>query len=281
MPTAAKRRAAFKALHEKGRAFLMPNPFDIGTARMLDGLRFDAMATSSAGYAWTQGVKDAEGLITRDDALGHAADIIAATSVPVNGDLENGFGDSPDDVVATVKGAIEVGLAGCSIEDYTTDPKHPYYDLELAVERIKAAVDAKNRLAPDFVLTARSEGPVQTQHELDETIKRLNAFAEAGADCVYAPELKEKEQIAAVLAAVKAPMNVLAGRKNFHLTRKELGDMGVTRVSIGAGLARLAYRAFIAAAEDMKDGGTFGCFDRTETMPEGIPDFESFMKTRP
>ncbi len=149
MPTAAKRRAAFKALHEKGRAFLMPNPFDIGTARILDGLRFDAMATSSAGYAWTQGVKDAEGLITRDDALGHAADIIAATSVPVNGDLENGFGDSPDDVVATVKGAIEVGLAGCSIEDYTTDPKHPYYDLELAVERIKAAVDAKNRLAPD------------------------------------------------------------------------------------------------------------------------------------
>ena len=212
MPTAAKRRAAFKALHEKGRAFLMPNPFDIGTARILDGLRFDAMATSSAGYAWTQGVKDAEGLITRDDALGHAADIIAATSVPVNGDLENGFGDSPDDVVATVKGAIEVGLAGCSIEDYTTDPKHPYYDLELAVERIKAAVDAKNRLAPDFVLTARSEGPVQTQHELDETIKRLNAFAEAGADCVYAPELKDKEQIAAVLAAVKAPMNVLAGR---------------------------------------------------------------------
>lgn len=277
MLTAASRRAAFKALHENGRAFLMPNPFDIGSARVLDGMRFDALATSSAGYAWTQGVRDAEGLISRDDALGHAADIISATSLPVNGDLENGFGHSPEEVVETVKGAIEVGLAGCSIEDYTTNPQDPIYPLEEAVERIKAAVDAKNRLATDFVLTARSEGPVKTQHELDETIKRLNAFVEAGADCVYAPQLKEKDQISAVLAAVKAPMNVLAGRKNFHLTRKELADMGVARVSIGAGLARIALGAFVAAAEDMKDGGAFGCFDRAQ----GMSDFEAFMKARP
>jgi len=277
MQSAANRRAAFKALHENGRAFLMPNPFDIGSARILDGMRFDALATSSAGYAWTQGVRDAEGLIVRDDALGHAADIISATSLPVNGDLENGFGHSPEEVVETVKGAIEVGLAGCSIEDYTTDPQNPYYSLEEAVERIKAAVDAKNRLAPDFVLTARSEGPVRTQYELEETIKRLNAFVEVGADCIYAPELKEKDQIVAVLAAVKAPMNILAGRKNFHLTRKELADMGVARVSIGAGLARIALGAFVAAAEDMKDGGAFGCFDRAQ----GMSDFESFMKARP
>ncbi|WP_305986517.1 oxaloacetate decarboxylase [Roseibium sp. MMSF_3544] len=277
MQSAANRRAAFKALHENGRAFLMPNPFDIGSARILDGMRFDALATSSAGYAWTQGVRDAEGLIGRDDALGHAADIISATSLPVNGDLENGFGHSPEEVVETVKGAIEVGLAGCSIEDYTTDPQNPYYSLEEAVERIKAAVDAKNRLAPDFVLTARSEGPVRTQYELEETIKRLNAFVEVGADCIYAPELKEKDQIVAVLAAVKAPMNILAGRKNFHLTRKELADMGVARVSIGAGLARIALGAFVAAAEDMKDGGAFGCFDRAQ----GMSDFESFMKARP
>ena len=277
MLTAASRRAAFKALHENGRAFLMPNPFDIGSARILNGMRFDALATSSAGYAWTQGVRDAEGLISRDDALSHAADIISATSLPVNGDLENGFGHSPDDVVETVKGAIEVGLAGCSIEDYTTDPQDPYYPLDAAVERIRAAVDAKNRIAPDFVLTARSEGPVKTQHELDETIKRLNAFVEAGADCVYAPQLMEKGQISTVLAAVKAPMNVLAGRKNFHLTRKELADMGVARVSIGAGLARIALGAFVAAAEDMKDGGSFGCFDRAQ----GMSDFEAFMKARP
>ncbi len=277
MQTAADRRAGFKALHEKGRAFLMPNPFDIGSARILDGMRFDALATSSAGYAWTQGVRDAEGLITRDAALSHAADIISATSLPVNGDLENGFGDSPEDVVATVKGAIEVGLAGCSIEDYTTQPNNPYYPLDEAVERIRAAVDAKNRVAPDFVLTARSEGPVKTQHELDETIKRLNAFIAVGADCVYAPQLKDKDQIAAVLSAVDAPMNVLAGRKNFHLTRKELADMGVARVSIGPGLARIALGAFVAAAEDMKDGGAFGCFDRAQ----GMSDFESFMKARP
>lgn len=277
MQTAANRRAAFKALHETGRAFLMPNPFDIGSARVLDGLRFDALATSSAGYAWTQGVRDAEGLIGRDDALGHAADIIGATNLPVNGDLENGFGHSPEAVVETVQGAIEVGLSGCSIEDYTTDPQSPYYPLDEAVERIRAAVDAKNRIAPDFVLTARSEGPVKTQHELEETIARLNAFVAAGADCIYAPQLKDKDQISAVLSAVNAPLNVLAGRKNFHLTRKELADMGVARVSIGAGLARIALGAFVAAAEDMKDGGAFGCFDRAQ----GMSDFESFMKARP
>lgn len=276
MPTIEDRRAAFKALHEDRRAFLMPNPFDIGTARILDGLRFDALATSSAGYAWTQGVQDAEGMISREAALAHAADIIGASSLPVNGDLENGFGDSPEDVAETVKGAIEVGLAGCSIEDYTTRPNDPYYSLDVAVDRIKAAVETKKRLAPDFVLTARSEGPVQTQHEFDETIKRLNAFVAAGADCVYAPQLKDKEQIAKVLSSIAAPLNVLAGRKNFHLTRKELGDMGVARVSIGAGLARIAYGAFTAAAEDMKDSGAFGSFDRAQ----GTHDFEDFLKSR-
>lgn len=274
MRSAAERRTAFKALHDGGRAFLMPNPFDIGTARILDGMRFEALATSSAGYAWTRGVKDAEGLISREDALAHAADIIGATDLPVNGDLENGFGDSPEAVVETVKGAIEVGLAGCSIEDYTADPNRPYYPLDEAVERIKAAADLRNRLAPDFVLTARSEGPVRTQHELDRTVTRLKAFAAAGADCVYAPELKDRDQIAAVLAGVGAPLNILAGRKQFHLTRKELADLGVARVSIGSGLARIALGAFFAAAEDMKDGGSFGCFERAE----GFAEFDAFMR---
>jgi 2-methylisocitrate lyase-like PEP mutase family enzyme len=279
MVTAAQRRSAFKALHETRKAFLMPNPFDIGSARILDGMRFDAIATSSAGFAWAQGVKDAEGLVTRDEALAHAADIISVTSLPVNGDLENGFGDSPDDVVATVKGAIEVGLAGCSIEDYSQDPQHPYYALDLAVERIKAASDFIAREAPDFVLTARSEGPVKTDHELEMTIKRLKAFADAGADCVYAPMLTDKTQITRVLNEVDAPLNILAGRKSFHLTRKELADIGVARISIGAGLARLAYSTFTAAAEDMKDGGSFGCFDREETAETPV-NFEDFMKAR-
>lgn len=277
MPKIASRRAKFKALHEARNAFLMPNPFDIGTTRILDGLRFEALATTSAGHAFTIGCKDAEGWITRDSALAHAADIISATSLPVNGDLENGFGDDPEDVAETIRGAIDVGLAGCSIEDYTTDANDPFYPLDLAVERIKAAVDVRNRLAPDFVLTARSEGPVHSDHHLEQTIKRLNAFKTAGADCVYAPELVQKDHIQAVLAAVDAPLNVLGGRKKFHMTRKELGDMGVARVSIGAGLARIAYGAFIAAAEDMKDGGSFGCFDRA-TRSE---DFDLFLKARP
>lgn len=275
MQTTKDRRAAFKALHEKGAAFLMPNPFDAGSARILDGMRFDALATSSAGYAWTKGVRDAEGLIGREDALAHAQEIIAATSVPINGDLENGFGDSPEDVVETVRGAIEIGLAGCSIEDKTTNPQHSYYSHEAAVERIRAAVDLKKRLAPDFVLTARSEAPISTPQDLDETIRRLLAFEQAGADCVYAPRLKQRDQISKVLAEVKTPLNVLAGRQSFQMTRKELADMGVARVSVGAGLARIALGAVFAAAEDMKHGGAFGCFDRAQSMRE----FQPFMKS--
>lgn len=279
MLTAAQKRKTFKDLHQRGNAFLMPNPFDIGTARILDGMRFDAMATSSAGFAWTRGVRDAEGLISRDTALAHAAEIISVTSLPVNGDLENGFGDTPEDVAETVKGAIEVGLAGCSIEDYSQDPKAPFYPLELAIERIKAAMDIKNRLAPDFVLTARSEGPVGSAFELAETIKRLNAFADAGAECVYAPELKDKSQIEKVLSEVTAPLNILGGRRDFHLTRKELGALGVARISIGSGLARAAYDAFTDAAESMKDSGSFGCFDRIDTAETPV-NFEDFMKFR-
>ncbi|WP_422020398.1 isocitrate lyase/PEP mutase family protein [Roseibium sp.] len=280
MVTAAQRRSAFKALHVKGKAFLMPNPFDIGSARILDGMRFDALATSSAGFAWARGVRDAEGLIGRDDALAHAADIISVTSLPVNGDLENGFGDSPEDVIETIKGAIEVGLAGCSIEDYSQNPKNPFYPLDLAVERIKAASAYVKENAHEFVLTARSEGPVKSEHELEQTIKRLNAFKDAGADCVYAPMLKDKAKITKVLETVDAPLNILAGRPNFHLTRKELGDLGVARISIGAGLARLAYGAFTAAAEDMKDGGSFGCFDRDPSAEMPV-NFEDFMKAKP
>lgn len=276
MQTIENRRTRFKALHAERRAFLMPNPYNIGTTRILEGLRFEALATTSAGFAFTHGLRDAEGLITRDMALTHAQTIVGASTLPVSGDMENGFGDSPEDVVETIRGAIEVGLSGCSIEDFSPDPLNPYYEFGLAVERIKAAVDARNRLAPDFVLTARSEAPVRTDDNLRETIKRLQAFADAGADCVYAPGLIEKQHIEAVIAEVPAPINILAGRKNFHLTRKELEDMGVTRVSIGSGLARIAFGAFTAAAESLKDSGSFGCFDREE----GMEDFDLFMKGR-
>ena len=276
MVTVQNRRSRFKELHETGGAFLMPNPFDKGTTRILDGLRFDALATTSAGYAFSHGLKDAEGLITRDLALAHAEEIVTSTTLPVNGDLENGFGDTPEAVAETVRGAIEVGLSGCSIEDYSTNPRAPYYDLDLAVERIKAAVDTKKRLAPDFVLTARSEAPITDHAHLEKTIERLDAFAKAGADCLYAPELHKHDDIEVVLKRLSTPLNVLAGRKAFHLTRKELAVLGVTRISIGSGLARLAYGAFTAAAEEMKDAGSFGCFDRAV----GMTDFDPFLKSR-
>ncbi|MEJ8475048.1 isocitrate lyase/PEP mutase family protein [Roseibium algae] len=277
MHTVQNRRVRFVELHHQKNAFLMPNPFDTGSTRILEGLRFDALATTSAGYAFSRGLKDAEGLITRDMALSHAEEIVAASSLPVNGDLENGFGDSPEDVVETVRGAIEAGLSGCSIEDFSTNPKVPFYDLELAVERIRAAVDVKNRLAPDFVLTARSEAPIPDAEHLQKTVHRLNAFADAGADCLYAPELVKYDDIIIALAQISKPLNILAGRKNFHMTRKELSDMGVARISIGSGLARIAYGAFTAAAEDMIGGGTFGCFDRAE----GMNAFDPFLKGRP
>lgn len=276
MQTIERRRARFAELHARPSAFLMPNPFDVGTAQILEGLRYEALATTSAGHAFTLGFKDAEGLITRDLALAHAQEIVNATTLPVNGDLENGFGDSPDDVVETIKGAIDVGLAGCSIEDYSQDHDAPYYPLDLAVERIKAAVDAKKHTAPDFVLTARSEAPVQSAGDLKNTVERLTAFADAGADCIYAPGLVDPEHITSVLSAIDKPLNVLSGRKRFHLTRKELADLGVTRVSIGSGLARIAFGAFVAAAEDMKDSGTFGCFDRAS----GFTEFDPFLRGR-
>lgn len=276
MSVIEKRRERFKALHGTRQAFIMPNPFDVGTTRMLEGMRFEALATTSAGFAISQGFKDAEGLLTRDMALTHAQSIVSATTLPVNGDLENGFGDNPEDVVETIRGAIEVGLSGCSIEDYSTDPSRPYYDIDLAVERIEAAAAERDRLSPNFILTARSEAPIETEEDLLETISRLNAFAAAGADCVYAPELINSDHIETVMDAVTAPLNILAGRPNFRLTRKELVTLGVTRVSIGGGLARIAYGAFTAAAQGIKDSGIFSCFDHAE----GMDDFDLFLKGR-
>ncbi|MBO0347252.1 isocitrate lyase/PEP mutase family protein [Roseibium limicola] len=276
MQSIQDRRVRFRQLHENATAFVMPNPFDIGSARILEGLRFDALATTSSGYAYTHGFRDAEGLISREMALSHAADIVANTTLPINGDLENGFGDTPEDVAETVRGAIEAGLAGCSIEDFCLDPVNPHYDIDLAVERIKAAVDVKQRLAPDFVLTARAEARADSPEALKKIIERLNAFAQAGADCLYAPEISSADAIRQVIASIDKPLNILAGRKKFFLTRKELESFGVTRISIGGGLSRIAYGAFTAAAEKIKDGGTFGHFDETDELK----DFDLFMRGR-
>ena len=276
MSTIEERRARFNDMHKEGNAFLMPNPFGIGTAQILEGLGFSCLATTSAGHAFSLGYRDAEGFITREMALLHAAEIVNATTLPVNGDLENGFGDSPHDVADTIEGAIEAGLAGCSIEDYSQNPDKPYYSLEHSLERIAAAVETKNRIAPDFVLTARSEAPIQTPEDLAETIKRLQAFSEVGADCLYAPDLLRVDDIKTVLGEIDKPLNLLAGRRHFNYTRKELADLGVARISIGAGLARVAYGAFVAAAESIVDGGTFAAFGEAV----GFKEFDSYLKGR-
>ncbi len=270
MPTTADKCAAFRALHGRGRAFLMPNPHDVGTARILASLGFEAIATTSAGFAFTRGYKDACGRVTRSMALDHAAELAAATDLPVNGDLENGFGASPEDVAETVRGAIAAGLAGCSIEDYSQDEAAPYYAFDHAVARIRAAVAAKEALAPDFVLTARAEAPIATDADLEATIERLAAFAAAGADVVYAPALVEEEHIARVVAAVDKPLNVLAGRRNFQHSLEDLSRLGVARVSIGAGLSRFAFGAFFAAAKRLRKTGRF---EADEDTP-GFADFD-------
>ncbi|WP_150526308.1 isocitrate lyase/PEP mutase family protein [Roseibium sediminis] len=276
MSTIEQRRARFREMHNDANAFLMPNPFGIGTAQILEGLGFDCLATTSAGHAFSLGYRDAEGFITREMALLHAAEIVNATTLPVNGDLENGFGDSPNDVADTIEGAIEAGLAGCSIEDYSQDPDNPYYSLEHSVERIAAAVETKNRIAPDFVLTARSEAPIQTPEDLAEAIKRLQAYSAVGADCLYAPDLLRIDDIKTVLGEIDKPLNLLAGRRHFNYTRKELAELGVARISIGAGLARVAYGAFVAAAESIVDGGTFAAFGEAV----GFKEFDSYLKGR-
>ncbi|MXN65225.1 isocitrate lyase/phosphoenolpyruvate mutase family protein [Stappia sp. GBMRC 2046] len=277
MPSYAQKLATFRALHERDGAFLMPNPHDAGTARILEGLGFEAMATTSAGYAWTEGCADVQGLITREMALGHARKIAEATSLPVNGDLENGFGDAPEDVAATIRGAIEAGLCGCSIEDLSqASGTKEYYPLDFAVERIKAGIAAKKELAPDFVLAARSEAPIRSGEDLDAAIERLNAYADAGADLVYAPALVSVDTIAEVRRRVPAKLNVLAGRPGFKPTFKELSDLGVTRVSIGAGLSQAAFAAFYNAAKRLKDDADFSVFSEAQNLGEAL----SFMRGR-
>ncbi|MBA5777401.1 isocitrate lyase/phosphoenolpyruvate mutase family protein [Stappia sp. F7233] len=276
MPSHAEKRAAFRALHEKGEAFLMPNPHDVGTALILQGLGFKAIATTSWGFAFAQGVGDVMGLVSRDMALAHAQEIVANTDIPVNGDLENGFGDAPEDVAETIRGAIEVGLAGCSIEDLSQTPEGGFYAFDHAVERIRAGVAARKALAADFVLTARAEAPIRSDEDLDETIRRLRAYAEAGADLVYAPLLTKREHIGRVLREVPAKLNFLGGRAGLSYSLAELSVLGVTRVSIGAGLSRVAFGAFYTAAQALAETGDLGLFSDVA----GAREIGRFMRGR-
>lgn len=246
----------FRALHVGPSAFVIPNPWDAGTARILTALGFSALATTSAGFAFSLGRRDGEGLVTREEALGHIRAIVAAGDLPVSGDLENGFGDDPTTVAETIRLAAEAGLVGGSIEDATGYEEHPIYDQSRAVERIHAAVEAARALPFPFTVTARAENFLHGVYDLDDTIRRLTAFSAAGADVLYAPGLRNLDEIRAVCTAVAPkPVNVLASTNG--LTAADMAAAGARRISIGSGLSRAAFGGFLAAAREMKEHGSF------------------------
>ncbi len=246
----------FRALHEADGAFIIPNPWDIGSARILADMGFKALATTSAGMAHSLGVPD--GKVSRQATLAHCRDIVSATTLPVSADLEKGFGDTPDSVSETIRAAAETGLAGCSIEDYTGSPDAPIFEMPLAVERIEAAVQACSKLTDDFVLTARCENLLRDRPGLDDVIKRLQAYEQAGADVLYAPGLQDLASIREVCASLSKPVNVVMGMPGAAFGAEQLADVGVKRISIGSALSRLAYGALIRAAQEMAEQGSFG-----------------------
>ena len=253
MPSPAEKRATFHKLHAEG-CFVIPNPWDVGSARYLQGLGFKALATTSAGFAFTQGLPD--GGVSRATMLAHFREIAAATDVPMNADFEGGYADAPEGVAESVKLCIETGVAGLSIEDSTSDPAIPLYDFELALARVRAARAAIDAAGGDVVFTARSEGFIRGRPDLDETIRRLKAFAAAGADCLYAPGIKTREQIAAVVKAV-APKPVNFLMTAIDLTVNDLASLGVRRISLGGTLARVCWTAVIRVARDIATAGKF------------------------
>jgi len=247
---------AFRALHARAGAFIIPNPWDAGSARLLAMAGFDALATTSAGFAYSRGRPD--NAIGRDEMLGHIAEIVAAGGLPVSADLENGFGDDPATCAQTIRFGADAGLVGGSIEDATGRDDVPIYPFDLAVERVRAAVAAARSLPFPFTLVARCENFLHGRPDLDDTLRRLTAFAEAGADCLFAPGLRTREQIRAVVDAVAPkPVNVIMGLTGAQFSLRELEELGVRRVSVGSSLARAAYGAFLRAAKEIAERGTF------------------------
>ena len=255
MPTQAEKARTFQSLHQRAGAFLIPNPWDAGSARVLAHLGFEALATTSAGHAFSLGLPD--GSVTREMALEHARAIVSATMLPVSADFENGFGDRPEHVAETVRLAAAAGLAGCSIEDRSRAQGAGIYEVGAAVERIRAAAEAAHALPFPFTLTARTENFLAGRPDLRDTIARLQAFQDAGADVLYAPGLPAKDAIAEVVRSVDRPVNVVMGLGGGLLTLDELSAIGVKRVSVGGSLARAALGGLLRAAREMKSSGTF------------------------
>jgi 2-methylisocitrate lyase-like PEP mutase family enzyme len=245
----------FRALHERPGTFVIPNPWNAGTARILTALGFEALATTSAGHAFSVGRRDSSGAMSRDEILDNAMSIVDATSLPVSADLEDGFGRAPELCAATIRLAADIGLVGGSIEDATGDPQNPIYEFELAVQRIAAAAEAARY--GRILLTARAENFLHGRPDLGDTIKRLQAFADAGADVLYAPALPSLDAIREVCAAVSKPVNVVMGLRGATYTVDELAAAGVKRISVGGSFARAALGAFLRAAREVKEHGTF------------------------
>ena len=257
-PTQAEKGKRFAELHARAGAFIIPNPWDAGTARILEHLGFEALTTTSAGLAYTLGKRDGTGDVTRDETIANAKAIVDATDLPVAADLENGFGHSPEAAAETIRLAGEAaGLVGGSIEDSTGDAQKPIYEFNHAVERIAAAVAAARAFSFPFVLVARAENYLHGRPDLDDTIRRLQAFEAAGADALYAPGLTTESDIRAVCAAVSKPVNVVMGLRSGSFSAAELAAMGVRRISVGSSLARAALTGFVSAAREMKEHGTF------------------------
>jgi 2-methylisocitrate lyase-like PEP mutase family enzyme len=245
----------FRALHQQPGAFIIPNPWDIGSARILAGLGFKALATTSAGMAFSLGLPD--GTVPREAVLAHCRSLVAATPLPVSADLEKGFGNAPDEVAETITAAAAVGLSGCSIEDHTGRRDAPIFEASLAEERIAAAAEACRGLPEDFVLTARCESLLWGESNLDEVIGRLQAYERAGADVLFAPGLRDLGAIGEVCSALGKPVNVVIEAPNAAFGVAELADAGVKRISVGVALAQAAYGALITAAREIAENGRF------------------------
>jgi 2-methylisocitrate lyase-like PEP mutase family enzyme len=264
--TQNEKATRFRALHEGPGVFVIPNPWDVGSARILAGLGFQALATSSAASASAVGRRD--GKLTREEALRHSQLIVDATELPVSADLENGFGDAPEVVATTIRLAAGVGLVGCTIEDSTGDPSSPLYDFRLAVERIAAAAEAGRSVGFPFILTARAHNLLYASPSLDETINRLQAFEKAGADVLFAPGLPDLAAVRAVCQAVSKPVNFMVGIKGKSFPAGELAAAGVKRISLATSLYRAAMTGLLDAAREVKEKGQFSFVDRCVTTPD-------------
>lgn len=267
MRTQAEKAQAFRALHDSKQLFIMPNPWDAGSARILESLGYPALATTSAGFATAHAVVDGEP--GRDAVLAHVAALVAVTDVPLSADLENGFGDSPESVAETIRLGIRAGLAGGSIEDYTGRPESPLFDVEHAADRIRAASEVARGAGFPFVLTARAENFFRGKPDLADTIRRLQAYQEAGADVLFAPALRSREALVSVLREIDRPLSVLAGVGGLsQLTVDDFRELGVARLSVGGLLSTVAYAALINAAQELKTKGTFTFVQQAALGPE-------------